>query len=141
MAAVTVTAWMSPLSCSNNHHTSIRTCPQQRNNNINIQNNPCREETWLRVLSQDVDVDVDVDVSSESSSLHTEDDGEDNKKVSYAIERGDGSTGGGGLPMPQQRRDSRVSSSENIQGDEEEDDDEEDEELRRPKVSAEMPLG
>ena len=118
-----VTAWMSPIAPDKNHRVlscnhHIRSCPQ-RNSNIH---NPCREDTWLRVLSQDV-----------SESLHRESTEDGDKKVSYVIERGDGSAGGGGLPMPQRRR----VSSEN-QGDEEED---EEEELRRPKVSAEMPLG
>lgn len=46
------------------------------------------------------------------------DQGKDN--VSYVVARGDGSTGGGGLPMPKV---------------------EEDNGLRRPKVGAEMPEG
>ena len=46
------------------------------------------------------------------------------ENVPYVIARGDGSTGGGGLPMP--------NASE---------EDTDDNGLRRPKVSAEMPLG
>jgi hypothetical protein len=58
------------------------------------------------------------------------------KKVPYIIARGDGSTGGGGLPMPKKKKSSSSSSDEST-GDSDIDDDG----LRRPKVSAEMPLG
>jgi lipoic acid synthetase len=69
-----------------------------------------RETTALRVLSEEI---------SEST--------ESTKKISYAIARGDGSEGGGGLPMPQKKRN--------------ETNDEEDDGLVRPKVGAEMPKG
>ena len=47
--------------------------------------------------------------------------GKDDEPIPYAIARGDGSTGGGGLPMPNA--------------------DDDDDGLTRPKVGAEMPLG
>eukprot|EP00531_Pseudo-nitzschia_arenysensis_P013029 CAMPEP_0116140966 /NCGR_PEP_ID=MMETSP0329-20121206/14134_1 /TAXON_ID=697910 /ORGANISM="Pseudo-nitzschia arenysensis, Strain B593" /LENGTH=396 /DNA_ID=CAMNT_0003636125 /DNA_START=217 /DNA_END=1404 /DNA_ORIENTATION=+ len=65
-----------------------------------------RCKTNLCVVSQDV---------GEAST--------DEPEVPYVIARGDGSTGGGGLPMPQKNAD------------------EANEELRRPKVNAEMPQG
>lgn len=49
------------------------------------------------------------------------------EKVPYVVARGDGSTGGGGLPMPQKQTTDEEA--------------EETEELRRPKVNAEMPQG
>lgn len=52
----------------------------------------------------------------------------------YVIARGDGSTGGGGLPMPNKKNTIRQAESA-------EDDVERDGSLRRPKVGAEMPLG
>lgn len=56
--------------------------------------------------------------------------------VPYVIARGDGSTGGGGLPMPnnQNRRQVQTTQSEEI-------DEIDDQGLRRPKVGAEMPNG
>lgn len=65
-----------------------------------------RCQTNLGVISQDVD---------EPST--------DEPEVPYVIARGDGSTGGGGLPMPQKNAS------------------EANKELRRPKVNAEMPQG
>lgn len=58
--------------------------------------------------------------------------GDETKVVSYVESRGDGSTGGGGLPMPSRRQ-----SNNEIGYQEEEDEDG----LRRPKVGAEMPNG
>ena len=58
--------------------------------------------------------------SKEASEIETATDKHDNEVVPYVIARGDGSTGGGGLPMP------------NI---------DESDGLARPKVGAEMPLG
>ena len=53
------------------------------------------------------------------------------QEVSYVVSRGDGSTGGGGLPMPTANRDpEQASSSEG-----------EEDGLVRPKVGAEMPNG
>jgi len=48
---------------------------------------------------------------------------EDADNLSYSVTRGDGSTGGGGLPMPKQTRN------------------DENDDLRRPKVGADMPKG
>lgn len=67
----------------------------------------------LRVVSQEVSETIE----------------EETQKVPYVIARGDGSIGGGGLPMPQ-----NYPSSKNQDNDKKE-------ELRRPKVSAEMPQG
>jgi hypothetical protein len=83
-----------------------------------------RKHTILRVLSQEI-----------SESLEEE---TTQTKIPYVIARGDGSIGGGGLPMPHKHKYSP--SSKNDEEDDE-DDDNEKEELRRPKVSAEMPLG
>lgn len=47
-------------------------------------------------------------------------DDDEKKAVPYVISRGDGSTGGGGLPMPKAEKDDG---------------------LKRPKVGAEMPKG
>jgi hypothetical protein len=65
-----------------------------------------RQPTLLSVASQDV---RDIEKQAEE------------EKVPYAIARGDGSTGGGGLPMP--------NSNEKENG------------LTRPKVGAQMPEG
>lgn len=56
--------------------------------------------------------------SHDTQGIKTTDDGE--KAIPYSVARGDGSTGGGGLPMPNT-------------------DDEDG--LTRPKVGAEMPVG
>lgn len=72
-----------------------------------------KSSTTLSVLSQDIRESIESETEEAS-------------KVPYVISRGDGSTGGGGLPMPQKYV---------------EEDDEETEELRRPKVNAEMPQG
>lgn len=61
-----------------------------------------RRSTWISVASRDVEQETKTE------------------KVPYAIARGDGSTGGGGLPMPH---------AETADG------------LTRPKVGAEMPEG
>jgi len=50
-------------------------------------------------------------------------------EIPYVVARGDGSTGGGGLPMPNASKDNG------------EDDDNDDDGLTRPKVGAEMPQG
>lgn len=55
----------------------------------------------------------------------SEDVSETTEEVPYVIARGDGSTGGGGLPMPNREKA----------------EDDETEELRRPKVNGEMPKG
>jgi hypothetical protein len=65
-----------------------------------------RQRISLGVASQDVD---EVKTVEEDAS------------VSYILSRGDGSTGGGGLPMPKSKGD--------------------DDGLKRPKVGAEMPQG
>jgi hypothetical protein len=52
------------------------------------------------------------------------------QKIPYSISRGDGSTGGGGRPMPNQNAAAELSTVE-----------QDDEELKRPKVGAEMPHG
>ena len=65
----------------------------------------------LSVASQDIE-----------QSKKTED--EDDHAVPYVVARGDGSTGGGGLPMPKQLVEEG-----------------EDDGLVRPKVGAEMPEG
>jgi len=54
----------------------------------------------------------------------------DSEKVPYAVARGDGMTGGGGLPMPK-KKDADEKANEATS----------DELLRRPKVGAEMPKG
>jgi hypothetical protein len=60
-------------------------------------------------------------------------------KVPYSISRGDGSTGGGGRPMPnKQNNNAGVEQSAVEEGN---DDYNEDGELKRPKVGAEMPHG
>lgn len=58
-----------------------------------------------------------------------------NENIPYAISRGDGSQGGGGLPMPGIKK---KNESDNIVYDDSDDDDDG---LRRPKVGAEMPKG
>jgi hypothetical protein len=62
---------------------------------------------------------------------------------SYVLSRGDGSTGGGGVPMPTQRQPptevEQLPSIINGEGDD--DVDTRNVQLRRPKVGAEMPLG
>ena len=117
--AVTVAAWMPPISDASYCHNHRAT--------HNHNHYPDRKKTILRVLSQEV-----------SESLEEE---TTQTKIPYVIARGDGSIGGGGLPMPHNHKYS--SSSKNDEEDDEEDDedDNEKEELRRPKVSAEMPLG
>jgi len=65
---------------------------------------------------------------------------------SYVLERGDGSTGGGGLPMPKNfniHKASKTKSStiDDIIQQEERDNHEDEDEKRRPKVGADMPLG
>jgi len=58
----------------------------------------------------------------------------------YVVSRGDGSTGGGGLPMPKGRRNDGDRDTV-VGGDGEGKEEEEEENFRRPKVGAEMPLG
>ena len=65
----------------------------------------CRQQQRLLVVSGDLD---EVDTQ------------ENEDKVPYVVARGDGSTGGGGLPMPRMDEESG---------------------LTRPKVGAEMPEG
>eukprot|EP00979_Chaetoceros_neogracilis_P012322 scaffold3221_cov244-Chaetoceros_neogracile.AAC.1 len=64
-------------------------------------------------------------------------------KVSYAISRGDGSTGGGGLPMPNQhkKREQKSNAVDQTELDDTVDNDDDNDNLRRPKVGAEMPNG
>jgi hypothetical protein len=114
--AVTVVAWMPPISdnpCC--HHRATH--------------NHYRKNTILRVLSQEV--------SESLVERETTEEGTTQTKIPYVIARGDGSNGGGGLPMPQKHKNA---SSKNDEEDDENNDVEK-EELRRPKVSAEMPLG
>jgi hypothetical protein len=59
---------------------------------------------------------------------------ETTEKISYSISRGDGSTGGGGLPMPNQKQSAVEQSLDTLEEDV-------DDELKRPKVGAEMPNG
>lgn len=61
------------------------------------------------------------------------------EKVPYIISRGDGTTGGGGLPMPQSKNSS--DNNEILPTIEKEIKSEDDIELVRPKVGAEMPKG
>lgn len=79
----------------------------------------------------------------------TEDDDSDSK-TPYIIARGDGTTGGGGLPMPNnyqrkhEMKNTHGNASDSEEEEEEKDDDDDndnDNHLRRPKVGAEMPLG
>ena len=116
-----VAAWTSSVSDNLIHscfHTNPFDSPRKK---VPILCDRYRETTKLRVLSQDV-----------SESLESEAAEEGAQRVPYVIARGDGSTGGGGLPMPQSNK------SPKQEGDE---DDDETEELRRPKVNAEMPQG
>jgi hypothetical protein len=108
-----VNAWMSPISCREHSHTSY---------------------TSLLVVSRDIGDSV----HHESTEYECDDAGDEEKEevnVPYVISRGDGTKGGGGLPMPAGRQ----SSSSEHQGDDSEKDG--DDILRRPKVSADMPLG
>jgi hypothetical protein len=101
-----VNAWMSPISCREYSHTS------------------------LLVVSRDIGDSV-----HHESTKYDDDGDEEEVNVPYVISRGDGTKGGGGLPMPAGRQ----SSSSEHQGDDSEKD--EGDILRRPKVSADMPLG
>ena len=56
------------------------------------------------------------------------------EKIPYSISRGDGSTGGGGRPMPNKQNSGAEQNTV-------EDDEDGEEELKRPKVGAEMPHG
>ena len=118
--AVTVAAWISPLydnialPCC---HIDAVNC--QHRSALGWSRN--RERTKLGVLSQDVSESVDGQVTEEGA-----------QNIPYVIARGDGSLGGGGLPMPQSYSSSRH---------EDDEDDHDVEELRRPKVNAEMPKG
>ena len=84
--------------------------------------------------------------SSSSTRTNNSNEEEGNKNmeqegevVPYIIARGDGTTGGGGLPMPDTLRKKKNQEIQNINDNDEDDDD--DDGLRRPKVGAEMPLG
>lgn len=66
------------------------------------------------------------------------------KKIPYSVSRGDGSTGGGGRPMPNQQKNQNASVEQTEQTTTQSSTDETgdvDEELKRPKVGAEMPHG
>jgi len=119
---VTVAAWVPPVS----DNSRLPSCHQHvlnfPHNGVSNVHNPRRKSSLLRVLSQEI---------RENLQTETMEDGA--QKVPYVIARGDGSIGGGGLPMPHSSR----ASSKN----QEDEDNDENEELRRPKVSAEMPLG
>jgi len=128
---MTATAWITPFSdksnqilCNHPSRNAIQTININSNsnakNNYHRIHNPCRENTALRVLSEEV-----------SESLSSTNENWDGEIVSYVVARGDGSVGGGGLPMPKGRQ----------QNDEGESENEQEEELRRPKVGAEMPQG
>jgi len=90
----------------------------------------CREHSHTSLLV--VSRDIGDSIRHESAEYEEE---EEKSNVPYVISRGDGTKGGGGLPMPSGRQ----SSSSEHQGDDSEKD--EDDILRRPKVSADMPLG
>jgi hypothetical protein len=75
-------------------------------------------------LSRRKECTTRLSVASQDATTATE----TTAKVPYSISRGDGSTGGGGLPMPNHQK---VNAVEQV----------DDEELKRPKVGAEMPLG
>lgn len=113
---MTVTAWISPFL--DNNPLQCRRFPEDR---VSMIRDLHRKSTILRVLSQDIRESVE----SETMERRPQ-------KVPYVIARGDGSIGGGGLPMPQHYK---------SPSNQEDEDDDEKEELRRPKVSAEMPLG
>eukprot|EP00555_Chaetoceros_dichaeta_P010534 CAMPEP_0198256620 /NCGR_PEP_ID=MMETSP1447-20131203/6499_1 /TAXON_ID=420782 /ORGANISM="Chaetoceros dichaeta, Strain CCMP1751" /LENGTH=467 /DNA_ID=CAMNT_0043943315 /DNA_START=91 /DNA_END=1494 /DNA_ORIENTATION=+ len=73
-----------------------------------------------------------------TSSIQTE------HQSSYVLERGDGSTGGGGLPMPKNfniHKASKTTTSTTSTVIEDIIQQEDEDEKRRPKVGAEMPLG
>lgn len=90
-----------------------------------------RERSVLSVVSQEIRAETDtMDATSNATLITTEASKE--ALSSYAIERGDGSTGGGGMPMPNSFRQKNKDQDHH---------DDNGEELRRPKVGAEMPLG
>ena len=81
--------------------------------------------------------------STTSASSETPNTEEENENIlPYVITRGDGTTGGGGLPMP--KRKSEIGKSLNpvsVVEPSKKDNEDEDDNLRRPKVGVEMPKG
>jgi hypothetical protein len=77
---------------------------------------PPARPTFLSVTSGQVSTTTDTSIIESTTTEQA------SSSVPYAVARGDGSTGGGGLPMPY-------------------DDDEQSPALRRPKVGAAMPHG
>ena len=96
----------------------------------------------LFVVSSDIDINDEV----VTRVVVEKEDGEktvgSERNIPYIVARGDGSTGGGGLPMPKsyldehsvKNDDKAIAADNDVENDEDSD-------LRRPKVSAEMPLG
>ena len=74
-------------------------------------------------------------LSSSSSSSSTSEETTLSENLPYIIARGDGTTGGGGLPMPNKKK-TKKDVNEII-----DDTSNDNNELRRPKVGAEMPIG
>ena len=66
---------------------------------------------------------------------------EDAAAVPYVVARGDGMTGGGGLPMPKSKASDKTDATQNKKDATDIDDAEDDDGLVRPKVGAEMPKG
>lgn len=114
-SVVSVAAWISPICDNNVGPLPSCTCRQE-----------ISSTTLLRVLSQDVSESLEKSETAAEGGA---------SKIPYVIARGDGSIGGGGLPMPQSYVPPTKSEED---GDENND---ETEELRRPKVNAEMPQG
>ena len=84
------------------------------------------------------DTNVNTDTDSEADA---------DEKIPYSVARGDGMTGGGGLPMPQSfknknnsKKDLLVDLSITV-NDNDVNNDDNDDDLRRPKVGAQMPNG
>lgn len=125
-----VNAWVSPISSDKknryrqHHHPKYRHCP-------------CREHTCTTMLVVSRDrADFlhreTIECEDEDEDEYYDDDGEEGN-VPYVISRGDGSKGGGGLPMPGRQSSSSEHQEDNYDMDEDL--------LRRPKVNADMPLG
>mmetsp|Transcript_7713 Transcript_7713/g.8941 ORF Transcript_7713/g.8941 Transcript_7713/m.8941 type:complete len:444 (+) Transcript_7713:81-1412(+) len=121
-----VTALMSPISSDKRNryrHHHLFHHPKYRYR-------PCREHTRTSMLVVSRDKTDFLD-----EYYNDDDDGEEvgNVPVPYVISRGDGSKGGGGLPMPGRQSSSSKHRENNY--------DMEEDILRRPKVNADMPLG
>lgn len=95
----------------------------------------CHAFTPVKTLQRRTQSNSNLNIIQRFSSTKQERDATEGK-VSYVVSRGDGSTGGGGLPMPKKKRDEQqteplIDEVGDSNGDN----------LRRPKVGAEMPKG